>query len=84
LARSTRPALSVTLSSARRIVFVAFVETVTVSLPGDLRREVCAPSRAQDAKTKEQTTSKGPTYIWRRFAPAQPAFVVRNLMKAMQ
>jgi hypothetical protein len=43
-----------------------------------------APSRAQDAKTKEQTTSKGSAEFVRRFALVGRTFVVRNVMKAMQ
>jgi hypothetical protein len=76
--------LSVTLSNARRIVFVVLVDALTVLLPGDLLERICAPSRAQDAKTKEQTTSKGSAEFVRRFALVGRTFVVRNVMKAMQ
>ena len=37
-----------------------------------------------DAKTKEQTTSKGPAKFVRCFAPFGVRLVVRNVMKVMQ
>jgi hypothetical protein len=45
----------------------------------DLRAE-----RDAGAKTKEQTKWKGLSKFVRRFAPIEPAFVVRSLMKEMQ
>ena len=66
------------------MVLVVPVDALTPIAPCGLRRVGVQAERAQNAKTKEQTTSKGSAESVRRFVPVETTAAVRNVILKMQ